>query len=58
MNKNEDQYRNCCEHNNEDLDSFQGKKLGGLPSDYQVLRNYSDLLLGITKYRDDKSVYV
>jgi len=42
VNKNEDQRRSVCEHSNETLDSFKDKKLGGLPSDHQVLRNYSD----------------
>jgi hypothetical protein len=42
MNKNEDQCRSVYEHSDETLDSFKGDKLGGLPSDYQVLRNYSD----------------
>ena len=58
MNKNKDHCRTLCEHSNEALDSFKGQKLGGLPSDYPVLRNYSDYSLGITKYKDGKVVYV
>lgn len=41
MKKNQDQRRAVGEHSNEAFDSFEGKKLRGLPNDYQVL-NYSD----------------